>query len=139
MEREIFPRLLDKGMYGLTFDGYWVDCGTRTGVLDAFWALMGDSCQVDRRTVTGGANIAAPAVVREEAVVTGAVIGPRAYVSERAVVGPRSVVERSVIYPNARVGTRCRIVDSIVDEGVTVPDGAEVVSTVLSNAREEGT
>ena len=138
MEREIFPKLLDRGMYGLEFDGYWVDCGTRAGVLDAFWALMGSARDVDRRTVTGGAEITAPAVVREEAVVTGAVIGPHAYVSERAVVGPRSSVQRSVIYPDARIGMRCKIVDSIIDDGVTVPDGAEVVSTVLSNASESG-
>ncbi len=137
MERDIFPKLLDKGMYGLTFDGYWVDCGTRAGVLDAFWALMADRTEVDKRTVTGGAAVRPPTVVGEGAVVTGATIGPRAYISERVVVGPRSTVERSVIYPDARIGTRCRIVDSIVDVGVTVPDGAEVVSTVLSNAAEE--
>lgn len=138
MEREIFPKLLGRGMYGLRFDGYWVDCGTRAGVLDAFWALMGDSRDVDRRTVTGGADIRAPAVVREEAVVAGAAIGPQAYISERAVVGPRSVVQRSVVYADARIGMRCRIIDSIVDEGVTVPDGTEVVSAVLSNASEDG-
>ena len=136
MEREIFPKLLDRGMYGLRFDGYWVDCGTRTGVLDAFWALMGDTSTVDRRTVTGGAEIRAPTVIMENAVVTGATVGPRAYIAARAVVGPRAGVEGAGSDRDARVGTRCRIVDSIIDEGVTVPDGAEVVSAVLSNAKE---
>jgi mannose-1-phosphate guanylyltransferase len=136
MEREVFPMILDEGMYGYRFDGYWVDCGKRENLLDAFWTLMGDTKSVDRDSVHEGADVRRPAVVREAAVVAGAVIGPRAYVSERAVVGIRSRVEGSVILEDARIGTRCSIVDSIVDAGVTVPDGTEVQSTILSNAKE---
>jgi mannose-1-phosphate guanylyltransferase/phosphomannomutase len=73
-------------------------------------------------------------MIKEKAVVAGATIGPQAYVSERAVVGIRSIVERSVVLEDARIGTRCTIVDSIVDAGVTVPDGTEVKSTILSDA-----
>jgi mannose-1-phosphate guanylyltransferase len=135
MEREVFPKLLDRGMYGLRFDGYWVDCGTRENLLRAFWTLMGDRREVSRKSVSMGAEIKEPVVVSDEAVVAGAVIGPNAYVAPRAVVGLRSHVERSVIYENARVGTRCRIIDSIIDAGVTVPDGSEVVSTIMSDAR----
>jgi len=136
MEREVFPKILDKGMYGYKFDGYWVDCGKRENLLDAFWTLMGaDTKSVHKRAVFEGAELKKPLMIKEEAVVAGATIGPQAYISERAVVGVRSRVERSVVLEDARIGTRCTIVDSIVDAGVTVPDGTEVKATILSNAK----
>ncbi len=137
MERDVFPQLLDDGMYGFGFDGYWIDCGKRESLLDAYWTLIGeDTKSVDRESVSEAAVIRVPAVVEKEAVVSGAIIGPRAYVSKRAVVGLRSKVEGSVLFEDTRVGTRCTIVDSIIDAGVTVPDGAEVRSQILSNAKE---
>ncbi|MEM2891051.1 MAG: NDP-sugar synthase [Thermoplasmata archaeon] len=138
MEREVFPRILDRGMYGYRFDGYWVDCGRREDLLEAFWTIMGgDSRELDRKAVIEGAELKAPYVIREEAVVAGAIIGPKAYISERAVVGLRSIVQRSVVYEDARIGTGCVVVDSIIDAGVTVPDGATVQSEILSNSKPD--
>lgn len=137
MEREVFPKILDKRMYGLRFDGYWVDCGTRENVLKAFATLMAGKHEVDKRSVVEGASLKDPVIVEEEAVVAGASIGPYTYISRRAVVGLRSTVERSVIYEDARVGTRCRIIDSIIDAGVTVPDGAEVISGIVSTGKPD--
>ena len=136
MEREVFPRILDRGMYGYRFDGYWVDCGKRESLLEAFWTLMGKETRtLQKEAVLEGADIRAPSMVMREAVVAGATIGPQAYISERAVVGFQSRVERSVVLEDARIGTRCTIVDSIIDAGMTVPDGTEVRSTILSTAK----
>jgi mannose-1-phosphate guanylyltransferase len=136
MEREVFPRILDRGMYGMQFDGYWIDCGRRENLLDAFWTLMGrDARDIDKKCVQEGAELRVPVVVRQDAVIAGATVGPHAYISERAVIGIRSRVERSVILEDARVGARCQIRDSIVDVGVTVPDGTVVESEILSSAK----
>ena len=137
MERDVFPKILDRGMFGMRFDGYWIDCGRREDLLRAFWTLMGDDAKkLDKGSVWEGASISPPCIVRTGAVVAGAIIGPHAYVSEGAVVGPMSNIERSVILEDARIGSKCRVIDSIVDSGVTVPDGSHVSSTILSNARE---
>ena len=137
MEREVFPKILDKGMYGMQFEGYWIDCGRREDLLRAFWTLMGkDAKKFDKGSVWEGASILPPCIVRTGAVVAGATIGPHAYVSEDAVVGPMSKIERSVLLEDARIGSKCRVIDSIIDSGVTVPDGSDVSSTILSNARE---
>lgn len=139
MEREVFPKILDRGMYGMEFDGYWIDCGRREDLLRAFWTLMGDDAyMISGKCVHEGAVLSRPVVVRDEAVVAGATIGPHAYVSERAVVGLRATVERSVLLEDAHVGANCRIVDSIVDSGATIPDGSEIVSEIVSNAKQEG-
>ena len=138
MEREVFPKILEKGMYGYKFGGYWVDCGKREDLLEAYWTLMGDETKsVSKEAVFEGADFRKPIMVMEKAVVAGAVIGPRAYISDRAVVGMRSRVERSVVLEDARIGTRCTVVDSIVDAGVTVPDGTDVKSTILSDAKPQ--
>lgn len=139
MEREVFPKILDKGMYGYRFSGYWVDCGRRENLLDAYWTLMGkDARLVDKKAVFEGAEFKKPVMVRPEAVVAGARIGPQAYISERAVIGIRSVVERSVVLEDARIGAGCTITDSIIDSGVTVPDGTVVSATVLSTTKGQG-
>ena len=136
MEREVFPKLLDRGMYGFQFEGHWIDCGTRENVLSAHRTLMGDRAAVSKSSVTEGATVHAPSHVGDEAVVAGAVIGPGTYVSQRCVVGPMSAVEGSVLYGDVRIGTRCRVVDSIIDQGVSVPDGAEVVSQIVSRSEK---
>ncbi len=137
MERDVFPQLLDDGMYGFSFEGYWIDCGKRESLLDAYWTLMGkDVKTVDRNSVSETAVINKPVIIEQEAVISGATIGPRAYVSKRAVVGLRSSIENSVLFEDARVGIRCTIVDSVIDVGVTIPDGTEVRSKIVSNARE---
>jgi len=136
MEREVFPKILNRGMYGMQFDGYWIDCGRRENLLEAFWTLMGkDTRDIDKKCVLEGAELRAPVVVRNDAVIAGTIVGPYAYISERAVIGIRSKVERSVVLEDARVGARCHIKDSIVDVGVTVPDGAVVESEILSMAK----
>ncbi len=136
MERDVFPNILDEGMYGFRFEGYWVDCGRRESVLEAHWKLMGENARtISRSAVTGGSVLAQPVAVEDGAVVAGAIIGPRAFVSKRSVVGPRSEVRGSVLLEDARIGARCRIIDSIVDSGYTVPDGTVAISQILSNAK----
>ena len=137
MERDVFPLVLDQGMYGFNFDGYWIDCGKRETLLDAFWTLMGgDTRSIDKRSVREGSQVHKPAIVRADAVIAGATIGPKAYISERAVVGLRSKVERSVLFEDARVGSGCTVVDSIIDSGATVPDGSDIKAQIVSNAKE---
>jgi mannose-1-phosphate guanylyltransferase len=137
MERDVFPKILEDGMYGFSFKGYWIDCGKRESLLDAYWTLMGNETNsINKNSVSGGADVRRPVIVGEGAVISGATVGPHAYISERVVVGLRSKVERSVLFEDARIGARCSIIDSIIDSGVTIPDGTEVRSEIVSNAKE---
>ncbi len=134
MEREVFPRIVEKGMYGLRFDGHWIDCGTRENLLNAFWTLMRESIHEKVGNGLHDSGIALPAVVEDGADITDAIIGPYAYISKGTVVGPSTKVEGSVIYPDSRVGRGCTIKNSIIDVGVTIPDGAIVNDTIVSDA-----
>ena len=137
MERDIFPQILDESMFGFRFGGFWIDCGKRESLLDAYWTLMGEeTVSIDRNCVSEAAVVKKPVVVEEGAVISGASVGPHAYISRRVVIGLRSKVERSVLFEDARVGARCIITDSIIDSGVTIPDGAEIRSEIISNAKD---
>jgi mannose-1-phosphate guanylyltransferase len=135
MEREVFPNILDRGMYGLTFDGHWVDCGTRESLLDAFWTLMAGRSSIGHASSASGSDMLDPTVVGEGSIVDGARIGPNAYISNRVAVGKGSRIENSVVFDDARIGRDCTIVNAIVDEAVAVPDNAVVKDQIL--AREE--
>ncbi len=137
MEREVFPKLLDKGMYGFQFEGHWIDCGTRENVLNAFSSLMPEESRMSELSVSTGAVIRHPVVLEDEVVIAGATVGPRTYLSKRVVVGPMSQVVGSVLYDDVRVGTKCVIKDCILDAGFTVPDGSVLKGEILSTARSE--
>ena len=40
IEREIFPRLVGQGLFGLRLDGYWMDIGTPERYLQASWDIL---------------------------------------------------------------------------------------------------
>jgi mannose-1-phosphate guanylyltransferase len=129
MERDVFPRIIERGMYGLRFDGYWVDCGTRENLLKAFRTLMNTRCET-------GSGVPATTVVEDGATVTGATLGPNTYVSRGAVVGESAKVENSVIYGDSRIGRGCVISNSIIDVGVVIPDGSTVVDAIVSGTAQ---
>src|SRR3954447_19823791 len=40
IEREVFPRLVGNGLYGLRLEGYWMDIGTPQRYLQASWDIL---------------------------------------------------------------------------------------------------
>ena len=126
MEREVFPNIIDRGMYGLRFDGYWVDCGTRENLLSAFRTLMRDGVMDESKT--------APTIIESGAQVDGAAIGRNSYISSGVSVGRGTSIENSVVYRNAIIGDECTISDSIVDVGMAIPDRSKIIDMIASNA-----
>ncbi len=135
MEREVFPDILDRGMYGLTFDGYWVDCGTRESLLKAYWTLMDGRSSVSPDCRVEGSEILEPVVIEGAASIVGAKIGPYAYISKDVVVGKGSVIERSVVFRGATIGHGCSVQDAIVDEAVAVQGDSVVREEILTQGR----
>ena len=40
IEREVFPRLIGDGLYGIRLEGYWIDIGTPDRFLEANWDIL---------------------------------------------------------------------------------------------------
>jgi mannose-1-phosphate guanylyltransferase len=137
-EREVFPALVGKGLYGFTAQGYWLDIGTPERYLEASRYLL-------QRSVGGD-------VVAGEAceIASSARVGPLAVLGDLCRVEEGAIVERAVLFDKAHVERDAVVLDSIVGNGARigagsrldaetiVADGAVVeAGAVLTGARVE--
>lgn len=141
IEREVFPRLVGEGLYGMRCEGYWLDIGTPERYLQASWDILerrvetrvGELLGDDLRLVEQGASLAADARIEPPALVeagaaieAGARIGPRAVVGRDCRIGPGARLERAVLHEGCRIGPGAAVRDAILGPGVTVAEGARV-------------
>lgn len=115
LEREVFPRAIPLGLYGMEFEGHWSDAGTLESYLEANRTLL---------------------AVRGGRVEEGAVVRPGAGVLEPVLVGGSSVVEGGIVGPFVSLGRRClvtraKVSNAVLLDGVTVGEGAIVEGSVL--------
>ncbi len=126
IEREVFPRLVDDGLFGLRLDGYWMDIGTPDRYLEASWDI-----------IEGRVDTAAPAnrdgvyVSPSAEVADGARIGPRAVIGDGCAVAAGARISDSVLLDGCRIGEDAVVTESIFSPGVTVAPGASVGKRVL--------
>jgi len=131
IEREVFPKVLDLGLNGFRFHGYWVDCGTRENFLLAqriLLELQGDSVDCD---LMGGAEMISPNLISGARVSEGR-IGPFVYAERDVVVEAGSEVRSSMLLEGSIVGKGATIVNSIIGPGVEIGEGEEVLDTILA-------
>jgi mannose-1-phosphate guanylyltransferase len=141
IERDVFPRLVGKGLYGVRLPGYWMDIGTPERYLEASWDILerrvetevGERLDDDGLFVDGdariadGVEVAAPAFVDSRAAVEpGATVGPRAVLGPGCELSGDAVVEGSVLHRGCRVGAGGRIAGAVLAGGVEVGAGASV-------------
>jgi mannose-1-phosphate guanylyltransferase len=120
-EREIFPALVDNGLYGFHQEGYWIDIGTPERYLESTYDLLAGRVDstLPPRDETGS-------LVYEPALMAGAHIGPQSVLGPHCSVGADSTVDRSVLHQRVTIGAECRIEESVLAEGVRVGDGAQI-------------
>ncbi|MGH2964456.1 MAG: sugar phosphate nucleotidyltransferase [Solirubrobacterales bacterium] len=141
IEREVFPRLVGRGLYGHRLDGYWMDVGTPERYLDASWDVLEGRVRTevgDRLDGTGllvaeaggvdpGASVRPPALLDAGvAVGTGAAVGPRAVIATGSVIGERARVVSSVVLGDCRIGAEADVQQSILAPAVVVGEGARI-------------
>jgi mannose-1-phosphate guanylyltransferase len=127
IEREVFPKLIGNGLYGIRLGGYWIDIGTPDRFLEANWDILegrvetvvGES--LDGPKVVGvGCDVAEDAELR-----TPCVIGSNAR------IGDGAVIERSVLLDGCVVEEDAVVSNSILSSGVRVGAGANLEGAVV--------
>jgi mannose-1-phosphate guanylyltransferase len=141
IEREVFPRMVGGGLYGLRLEGYWMDIGTPERYLQASWDILerrvetevGSQLDEDGLLVADGARIGERALVQAPALVggrseiaDGAVVGPRAVVAPGCTIAADATVGGSVLLPGCRVRRGACVDGAIVGGGVEIGAGAEI-------------
>jgi len=117
MEREIFPDLVDEGLFGYEFEGYWIDCGRPSSLFKANRTLLderGKKKLIGEKTVIEGEI--------EEYVTVG----------EDCTIG-KSKIANSILYDGVEIGDGCVIENSILGYDVIVEDNVTIKDSIISD------
>ncbi len=146
IEREVFPELVGRGLYGRRLDGYWIDIGTPGRFLQANWDILertistatgerleGEGLLVESGAEVAGATVLAPALVGEGVTAgAGATIGPRAVIGPGSSIAEGAKVEESVLLSGCTVGRGARLRGAILSaEAVIAPEASAEPGSVI--------
>jgi mannose-1-phosphate guanylyltransferase len=139
IERDVFPDLVGKGLFGYLADGYWLDIGTPerylTGTFDLLEgtvrspvaARMGDAYMaVDDSVESEGRVIPSALVEAGCRIGAGARIGGRVVLESGVQVGRDTTIERAVVLQGTEIGDNCTLRHCIVGGGVRIGDGCVI-------------
>jgi mannose-1-phosphate guanylyltransferase len=139
IERDVFPRLVGKGLYGRESDGYWLDIGTPERYLEGTFDIlegtvtsgvqerMGDSYLCVEDGVESAGRIIPSALVESGCRIgESARIGGRVVLEHGVMVGAQTTIERAVVMRGAEIGRNCTISGCIVGGGVRIGDDCHV-------------
>jgi mannose-1-phosphate guanylyltransferase len=138
IEREVFPHVLDVGLYGYRFSGFWVDAGTPEAFLEAHRELLDRLDPVTHYDVDAHptATIATPSHLAPGCILDArAEVGPYATLGEGCHVGEGAGIVNCVLLPGARVERGARLYNSILGEGARVGEGEVLEGAVLEDGR----
>jgi mannose-1-phosphate guanylyltransferase len=148
IEREVFPTLVDEGLFGYAASGYWLDIGTPAGYLQATFDILEGNVEtnIGRQLDAAGLTLANGAqvegrVVAPALVSPGSVIAPQAIVGGRAVLGPGvnigegAHVERSVLLAGVEVGAGTTVSGAIVGPRTAIGEHCHIGDGVVIGER----
>jgi len=138
IEREVFPQVLDQGLYGHRFSGFWVDAGTPEAYLEAHRQLLDrmEEGGWEGTTIDATAHIRGPSLIGPGTVLGAEChVGPYASIGEDCVIGGGAKVVNSVLLPDARLGRNARIYNCILGQGAEVGANEVLEGAVLEDGR----
>jgi mannose-1-phosphate guanylyltransferase len=131
LEREVFPKLIPKGLYAYRERGLWSDAGTLPAYLEAQRLLLEDKgAGVDR-----GAEVlwdVLPPVLVAAGCFVEARLGPNVVLGKGCKLG-RCVVRNAALFDGVSVDDKVEIEASIIGEGTAIGEGAVVRNTILGD------
>ncbi len=137
LERDVFPHILDHGLYGRTFSGYWVDCGTPESYLRAQSELLEHGMDLNRPTRQEGATVLGNNYL-DGTELKGCQVGPHVCALAGSAIMEGSTVERSVLMEGARVGKECQVRNCLLGPGARIEDGRTICDEVLVSTSPAG-
>ncbi len=145
IERRVWPRLVDDGLYGFVDDSaYWIDIGTPARYLQVTFDILEGKVRTDVAERLGdefldvdpsaevAGRVVPPAVVERAArIAAGANVGGLAVLAEGVSIGAGSTVQRSVVLRGASIGEECVLRDCIVCPGALIGDRTQVTDGAM--------
>ena len=127
MEREVFPKLAEKGMlYGYIHNGLWMDIGKPEDYFKINKILLDSFFVQPKLKVKSGVEIKKPTFFDKVLLGEKSVIGPYAVLGKNVTIGKNVCIQNSVILPNTKISDCTSIKGAIVGEGVSIGKGAKI-------------
>jgi mannose-1-phosphate guanylyltransferase len=126
IEREVWPELIGRGLYGVSASGYWLDIGTPARYLQGSFDIITGAVATDRTPQHHSAAIGAGCEIAADAQ-----IGELVVLGDGVAVGAGASIERSVVLAGAQIGAGCVLRDCIVAERARIGPHAELAEGVV--------
>ncbi len=126
IEREVFPSLVGRDLFGLRLDGYWKDIGLPDRFSEACWDILEGRVKTEVATSEDGVFIGSDCEIDP-----GAKIGPRAVIGDRSRVKSGAEITESVLISDCDIGENATVNASILSAGVQVTPNSRVGDAVL--------
>jgi mannose-1-phosphate guanylyltransferase len=126
IEREVWPRLVDEGLYG--FDdqqAYWLDIGTPERYLQATFDIL------EGKVETGRNRSSDRYLGARTQIAAGANVGGLVVLADGVSVGDAALVERCVVLDGTQIGADCVLRDCIIGPGVHIGDRTQVLDGAM--------
>ncbi len=133
MEDEIFPRLLDQGLYGYEFEGYWIDCGRPSSLFKAHRTLLdvegkktliGEGTSVETE-LGHHVSLGKDCALEEGCDVSNSII------FDGVMIGRNSTIENSILGYDVMVEEDVTISNSIISDQLYIERGKEIIDEKL--------
>jgi mannose-1-phosphate guanylyltransferase len=133
IEKEVFPKVLDQGLFGFQYEGYWVDCGTRENYLKAQKTLMDFGVTRNQPAVVLG-----KVEIKEPVYLTGTkldscTVGPYVFAEPNVSIGAGATVSNSMLMRGAKVAPGAAVRNSLVGPDFVVEKDLAATDVILGN------
>jgi len=148
IERDVFPSLVDRGLYGYVADGYWLDIGTPERYLQGTFDILEGNVDTEvgarlddaRGALADGAavngRVVAPALIGEQSrIARGAIVGGRVVLGRGVSVAEGAHVERSVVLEGASIGPGVHVSASIIGPHASIGEHCHIERGVVLGER----
>lgn len=139
IEREVYPFVLDKSLFGYKFEGYWVDVGRLENYLTAHKILMDENVKSGKEKIFGQnvifgkkSKIIPPVVIGDNCKIDGT-FGPYACIDNFVYIENDVRISNSVIFSDSIFRENSKIEKSIVGEGCKIFENATVFASMLGD------
>lgn len=134
LERTVFPAILDEGLYGFEFQGYWIDCGKPNEFLQTNKFFLAQGLGKIESRVEG--FLLEPVAIGKNLEGCGYSLGPNVCIGNNCRIGAETVIKDAVIFDNVWIGNNVYIEQSIIGNGVKISDGKVIKGRVVGDLEE---
>lgn len=148
IEREVWPLLVDDGLYGFPSESYWLDIGTPARYLQGTFDILSGNVHtalserlgdgwlaIDEGAQARGRVIPPALLARGVQVERGAHVGSLVVLAEDVSVGAGSTVERAVVLQGTSISEGCELRDCIIAAGCRVGAGTTITGGAVLGER----